>query len=420
MARGLGQRGWESGWATPAKPDQKDEMSETDTLYAGGAIFDGQTLHRDLVARFSAGRLTSVSQADRAAGGETCVDLAGDILSPGYLDLQVNGGDGIMLNEAPSCAGLQRIAAAHRGLGAVQILPTLITDTPEKTAQIIAAVVEARAAGLPGIAGLHLEGPHLSQSRKGAHDGALIRPMTENDLEQLVAAAALLPALMVTLAPENVTLAQVRTLREAGVLLSLGHTDASFELAMDYAEAGVSCVTHLFNAMSQMGNRAPGLVGAALSSPELCAGVIADGIHVHPATLRAAWAAKQALPGTTGQIYLVSDAMAPAGSDITSFRLEGRQISRSHGRLTLADGTLAGADLDLTTALRVLVERCDIPLQQALTAAVTTPRQLIGHWAPGRTALGMAETEFIRIQSDLSAAQPVLDLPGLDAPDLNM
>jgi N-acetylglucosamine-6-phosphate deacetylase len=142
--------------------------------------------------------------------------------------------------------------------------------------------------------------------------------------------------------------------------------------------------------------------------------VIADGINVNPATLRAAWAAKQALPGAAGQIYLGSDAMAPAGSDITSFMLEGRQISRRQGRLTLADGTLAGADLDLNTALQVLVEHCDIPLEQALTAAVTTPRQVIGHWAASETALGMAETDFIRIQSDLSAAQPVLDLTNLD------
>lgn len=384
-------------------------MSETDTLYGGGAIFDGKILHQGLIARFTAGRLASLSQADRAAVGETFIDLAGDILSPGYLDLQVNGGDGIMLNEAPSCAGLQRIASAHRRLGAMQILPTLITDTPQKTTQTIAAVVAAVKAGMPGIAGLHLEGPHLSQSRKGAHDGALIRPMTQADLEQLVAAAALLPHLMVTLAPESVSLDQVKTLRQAGVILSLGHTDASYEVAMDYAEAGVSCVTHLFNAMSQMGNRAPGVVGAALSSAALWAGVIADGIHVHPATLRAAWTAKQALPGATGQIYLVSDAMAPAGSDISSFMLEGRQISRWQGRLTLADGTLAGADLDLTTALRVLVEHCDIPLQKALTAAVTTPRHVIGQWGQSSTALGMAETDFIRIKRDLSAAQPVLD-----------
>lgn len=389
-------------------------MSHTDTLYGGGAVFDGQTLHRGVVARFTAGRLTSLSHTDHAAKGETFIDLAGDILSPGYLDLQVNGGDGIMLNEAPTCAGLQRIAAAHRGLGAVQILPTLITDTPEKTAKTIAAVVEARAAGIPGIVGLHLEGPHLSQHRKGAHDATLIRPMTRAGLDQLIAAAALLPVLMVTLAPENVTLDQVKALRQAGVILSLGHTEAPYEVAMDYVEAGVSCVTHLFNAMSQMGNRTPGLVGAVLSSPALWAGVIADGIHVHPATLRAAWAAKQALPGAAGQIYLVSDAMAPAGSDITSFMLEGRQISRRQGRLTLADGTLAGADLDLTTALQVLVEHCDIPLEQALTAAVTTPRQVIGHWAASETALGMAETDFIRIQSDLSAAQPVLDLTNLD------
>lgn len=386
-------------------------MSGSDTLYCGGAIFDGQTLFQGSIARFTKGRLVRISKIDQAGEGERIVDLAGGTLSPGYLDLQVNGGDGIMLNDAPTLAGLRRISSAHRRLGAVQILPTLITDTPEKTAQTVQAVSAAIQSGIPGIAGLHLEGPHLAPERNGAHDRALIRPMTQTDLSLLIDAAAALPVLMVTLAPESVNLDQIKALAQAGVVLSLGHTNASYEQAMAFSEAGVSCVTHLFNAMSQMGNRAPGLVGAALTSAGLNAGVIADGIHVHPATLQAAWVAKAAQSAPAGKIFLVSDAMAPAGTDITSFQLEGREISRREGRLTLADGTLAGADLDLTTAVRVLRNSCDLPLEQALAAAVTTPRQVIGQWSEASNALGMQELNFIHIQSDLSAAQPVLDLP---------
>ncbi|MEP2718428.1 N-acetylglucosamine-6-phosphate deacetylase [Pseudophaeobacter sp.] len=386
-------------------------MNTSDILYGGGPIFDGQHLHQDAMARFCNGRLSGLSTATSPSSGGTYVDLAGDILSPGYLDLQVNGGDGIMLNAAPNPASLQRIAAAHRRLGAVEILPTLITDRPEKTKAAIAATLAAIENGVPGLAGLHLEGPHLAHSRKGAHDGALIRPMDQEDLELLLKAAAALPVLMVTLAPESVSLAQVRALHMAGVVLALGHTDASYEQALDYATAGVSCVTHLFNAMSQMGNRAPGLVGAALAGSDLHAGLIADGIHVHPATMKSAWAAKSAFARDSGQIYLVSDAMAPAGSDIREFELGGRRIVRQAGRLTLADGTLAGADLDLTTALRVLTTRCDIPLEEALTAAVATPRQVIGRWSQDSSAIGMKEQDFIRISKDLSSARPITDHP---------
>lgn len=396
-------------------------MTGTDRFYGGGRIFDGQRLHSDSVAQFSGGRLVRIySQLPKHLSEQLSenqldfVDLKGAFLSPGYLDLQVNGGDGIMLNEAPTITGLQRIASAHRRLGAVAILPTLITDRPEKTAQAVQAVQQAIAAGVPGIVGLHLEGPHLALSRKGAHDGALIRPMTDTDLDLLLQAAATLPTLMVTIAPENVSLQQVHRLVQAGVLVSLGHSGTDFEQAMAYASAGVSCVTHLFNAMSQMGNRAPGLVGAALTAPGLHAGVIADGIHVHPASLRAAWMAcvgKSALPPPTGKMFLVSDAMAPAGTDMDEFQLEGRRISRRNGRLTLADGTLAGADLDLTTAVRNLQHSCDLPLDQALAAAVTTPRQVIGHWQGDSTALGMAEVDFIRIQADLTSAAPLFASP---------
>ncbi|EBA16847.1 probable n-acetylglucosamine-6-phosphate deacetylase protein [Roseobacter sp. SK209-2-6] len=386
-------------------------------FYSGGPIFDGSKLHHNCLARFEAGRLVEIFDGVSPPAGARCTDLAGDILSPGFLDLQVNGGDGIMLNEAINPEGLRRIAAAHRRLGSVQILPTLITDTAAKTRATIEATKQAIAEGVPGIAGLHLEGPHLSISRKGAHDADLIRPMTEEDLDYLVDAAESLPALLLTIAPENVSVQQVSTLARAGAIISLGHSDADYETAIAYAEAGASAVTHLFNAMSQLGNRMPGIVGAALECTKLNAGLIADGIHVHPSTMRAAWTAKtsanqdgstQVLPRAS-EIFLVSDAMAPAGSDIQSFELEGRRISRENGRLTLEDGTLAGADLDLTTAIRVLTQQCDVPLKDALAAAIATPRRVIGAWGGGESALGLAESQFIKIKADLSSAHPVVE-----------
>lgn len=366
--------------------------------YGGGPIFDGEVLQHGVVARFEGGQLVSILPEGEAARAAHHVDLRGDILSPGYVDLQVNGGGGVLFNDAPSVVTLERIAAAHRQLGATTILPTLITDTAAKTQAAIAATVDAIEAGVPGIAGVHLEGPHLSVARKGAHDGALIREMTEGDLAALIAAAEAMPVLKVTVAPENVTRTQVAALAEAGVIVALGHTDADFDTAMAYAEAGACCVTHLFNAMSQMGSRTPGVVGAALTHGGLSAGLIADGVHVHPATIRAAWQAKAG----PGQIYLVSDAMAVAGTDLGAFELGGRRICRQDGRLTLEDGTLAGADLELTTALRVLGEALGVAPESLLAHATSVPAGVIG-LAPTK-----ALSQMIRIVADFSSVRPLV------------
>lgn len=375
----------------------------TSVTYAGGTIFDGMQLHSGQAARWHEGRFAGLVPEEYADDEGPVIDLAGTILAPGYTDLQVNGGDGLLLNDDPSPETLVRISRAHRQLGTVRLLPTLITDCPEITSAALEAAKSAMSDRVPGVAGLHLEGPHLSLSRKGAHDGAMIRPMTATDLEELIAAKNALPVLKVTVAPENVSLEQVAELADAGILVSLGHTDADFDTCMAYAKAGARCVTHLFNAMSQMGSRTPGLVGAALTEGALSAGLIADGIHVHPATMRAAWRSKTG----PGRLFLVSDAMAVAGTDQTEFRLGGRKILRRDGRLTLEDGTLAGADLDLTRAIHVLVADVGLPLEDALRAAITTPAELIGQ--DPRLAKGVTQLhDMIRIAPDLSGASPVL------------
>ncbi|MCV2877709.1 N-acetylglucosamine-6-phosphate deacetylase [Sedimentimonas flavescens] len=370
-------------------------MTQQTLTFLNGPIFDGLQLRAGLAARFESGKLVALGPENVIGRAGKIVDLAGDILGPGYVDLQVNGGDGVMFNDDPSVSTLRRIAGAHRRLGVAALLPTLITDTREKTQAAIAAAIEAVREAVPGIAGLHLEGPHLSLARKGAHDPALIRPMDDEDLAMLLAAAAELPVLKITIAPENVTLEQVQTLARAGVLVSLGHSDANFDTCQAYFAAGARCVTHLFNAMSQLGNRNPGLVGATLANGAVSAGLIADGIHVHPQSLRTAWAAKTG----PGRLFLVSDAMAVAGSDATQFTLEGRLIRREGGRLTLEDGTLAGADLDLTTAIRVLVNDVGVSLPEALRAATSAPAAIIGQTNRGQLAIGCKLDSVIRIDA---------------------
>ncbi len=343
------------------------------TVFVGAAVFDGTRLHAGAALVVEDGRVGAIVPADAAPEGAR-VELGGGVLAPGFIDLQVNGGGGVMLNGQPDLEGIRTICAAHARLGTTGLLPTLITGRPEVTRAAIEAGVAAAAAGVPGFLGLHLEGPHLDPRRKGAHDPALIRPMREDDLALLVDAAARLPALIVTVAPEAVSAAQVAALAAAGVVVSLGHSDTGAAAAAAAFAAGAGMVTHLFNAMSQLGNREPGLVGAALDAEAVRAGLIADGVHVAPIAMRAALAAKRG----TDAIFLVTDAMAVAGTDLEGFELDGRRIGRRDGRLTLADGTLAGADIDFAGAIRVLVREVGLTLPQALRMATAAPAAALG------------------------------------------
>lgn len=349
-------------------------MSTAVTALTGADILWEGTLVSGKALLLEGNRIAGLADAAALPAGVSEEDLGGGILAPGFVDLQVNGGGGVMLNGSPDVQTLEIMARAHATIGATTILPTLITDTPEQTARAIEAVAEAVRKGVAGIAGLHLEGPHLAPARKGAHDPGLIRPMEDRDHALLLDAAARLPLLKITLAPESATCGQIRALAEAGVLVSLGHTDASYADCEAAMQAGARCVTHLFNAQSQMGNREPGTVGAALALGGLSAGIIADGIHVHEASLRNALRAKAG----PGEIFLVSDAMATAGSEISSFLLNGREIRRAGNRLTLTDGTLAGAHLELADAVRFLVEACGEGTEKALSRATRLPAELAG------------------------------------------
>ncbi|MEP3347390.1 MAG: N-acetylglucosamine-6-phosphate deacetylase [Litoreibacter sp.] len=343
--------------------------------FVGAKIHDGKALHeRCALIVHDDGKCCILAQSEVPT---TCVTerLSGGIITPGFVDLQVNGGGGVMFNDDQSVDALRTITSAHASKGTVAILPTLITDTAKKTRAAIDAVEQAIKLGVKGIVGIHLEGPHLSVTRKGAHDPSLIRQMDEDDLDMILDAAQRLPNVKVTVAPENTSLAQIRAMSDAGIIVSLGHTDADFKTCLGAFDAGACCVTHLYNAMSQMGNREPGLVGATLSRSDVYAGVIADGIHVHPSSIRVALDAKP----DNDKIFLVSDAMAVAGSEVQHFILNGRKVTRSTDRLTLPDGTLAGADLDLPQAVSVMITDVGDSEQQAIARATSTPASILGN-----------------------------------------
>jgi N-acetylglucosamine-6-phosphate deacetylase len=344
------------------------------TAITGARIFDGDLWHEHHALVIEDGKVAAIAPLRDVPAEARTVPMDGLSLVPGFVDLQVNGGGGVLLNEQRDVEGIRTICAAHARFGTTALLPTLITDTPEVTEEAIAAGLAARAAAVPGFLGLHLEGPHLSIARKGAHDPALIRPMEEADLERTVAARKGLEALLTTLAPENASNAQIARLAAAGVTVSLGHSDSGYATATAAVEAGAHVVTHLFNAMSQLGNREPGMVGATLDLGHVSAGLIADGFHVHPAAIRTALRAKRG----PGRIFLVTDAMSPMGTDMTSFFLNGREIFREGGRLTLADGTLAGADIDMASCVRYMRDTVGVELEEALRMASLYPAEAIG------------------------------------------
>ena len=362
----------------------------------GARIFTGEQFLDGHAVLVDGARVQDLRPAAGVPAGCPRHDLPGGTLAPGFIDAQVNGGGGVLFNEVRTAEGVAAIATAHARHGTTGLLPTFITDRGDRRAEAVAAVRNAVAARVPGVLGIHLEGPFLAPARKGAHDPGLIRPMTDADVDLLLGTG--LRTVLLTVAAEAVSVPQIRRLAEGGVIVSLGHSDASYDTAAAAADAGARGVTHLFNAMSQLGHRAPGLVGATLDHGGLWAGLIADGHHAHPAALRVALRAKQ----EPARLFLVSDAMPPAGSMDDSFTLNGRVVTRRGGRLTLADGTLAGSDLTMDRAVRFAVEHLHQPFAEALRMASLYPAQFLrldadrGRIAPGFSA------DMVLLDDDLS------------------
>ena len=276
-------------------------MTHTALIAAG--VFDGETLHHGKAVLVDGKHVAGLCAVDDIPEGYQPVDLGRGVLAPGFIDVQVNGGGGYLLNEAPNLDGVCGIAAAHRKCGTVGLMPTVITDAPRVITEAIAAV-ESAANVAPQVLGIHVEGPFLDPVRKGAHEVRFIRTLEADDIAQLTAATC---KVMITLAPNRVSPAQIAALAQGGVIVSLGHSDANYDEATAALAAGARGFTHLYNAMSQMVGREPAMVGAALARREAYVGIIPDGFHVHDEALQVAYAAKG-----PGRIMLITDAMTSA------------------------------------------------------------------------------------------------------------
>ena len=328
-------------------------------------LFDGQNFIDDQVLTITNGVISAIDS------NTNNVDVkATGLVVPGYIDLQVNGGGGALFNDSPSVDKLKTIMTAHAKFGTTAMMPTLITDKVEVMAQAADAIAKAIAEKMPGIIGIHFEGPHLSLAKKGTHCAELIRPIS--DAEWQVLSRQDIGQVMVTLAPETVSSADIQRMAELGIKVCLGHTNADFATAQKAIDAGASGFTHLFNAMSPLQGREPGVVGCALLNDHTQAGLIVDGHHVNYASCQLAIKTKPA-----GGIFLVTDAMPPVGTDMTEFPLYDRTVYVDSGKLTSTTGELAGSSLDMATAVKNTHLALKIPLDESLRMASLYPAQYL-------------------------------------------
>ncbi|MEA1082781.1 N-acetylglucosamine-6-phosphate deacetylase [Sphingomonas sp. CD22] len=361
--------------------------------FTNGHVVVADTVWRGAEIVVSGERIAAIRPLDDAAGD--AVDLDGGWLMPGFIDTQVNGGGGVLFNDETNVAGVRAIAEAHARYGTTALLPTLISDTPDRIALALDAVDEAIAAGVPGVVGVHIEGPWLNVARKGIHDPTRFRLLDAEMIALLTRPRR--GKVMVTLAPELAHIDDIAALAAAGVLVSAGHTEVGYDGAVAAFDAGLSGITHLFNAMPAMVQRTPGLVGAALDDPRPWCGLIVDGVHVAPAVLRIALRARG-----IERMMLVTDAMSSVGAEVKDFMLQGRQIRVRDGICSYEDGTLAGSDLDMAAAVANAMGMLGLEPAVAARLAAGNPAAFLGLAAERGTLAAGLRADWVRLTAAMA------------------
>jgi len=368
-----------------------------------GRVFDGEKLHNGLAVILEDSRIVELLPGSEIPDdAESSWDLEGRILAPGLIDIQVNGGGGVMFNDAPTVETIRRMGVAHRRFGTTGFLPTLISSDYDTMKRAIEAVGQAIFDGVPGVLGIHLEGPFLNAEKRGIHNADRFCQIDEAGFELLTSQKD--GCTLVTIAPEKTSADMISRLTGQGVLVFGGHSAATFEQAQAALKAGMRGFTHLFNAMSPLESRAPGMVGAALEDPNSWFGIIADGQHVHPATFAVAVAAKN-----RGHAVLVTDAMASVGSKQKKFNFDGVEIEAVDGCCRTASGHLAGSDLDMISAVRNAARFAEINPSEALRMASRYPAHALGlenelgYIRPGFRA------SFVEVDEDLNLYRTWID-----------
>ena len=365
-----------------------------DLALVNGRVMTERGLADGVAVRLHGERISALGPRDEVAAGAKVRDLEGALLLPGFIDTQVNGGDGVLFNDSPTAQTIARIGAAHRRFGTTGFLPTLISDDLATVRVGIEATRTAIQSGSPGVLGLHIEGPFLNVTRRGIHQASKLRRTDESS-------AALLTSLgvgrtLVTLAPEVTSLETIERLAQAGVVVSAGHTDASYASVRAALDRGLTGFTHLFNAMSPLTSREPGAVGAALEDDRAWCGIIVDGVHVDPVVLKLALRLRP-----HQRFNLITDAMPCVGSAQTSFELQGKTIAVRDGACFDETGTLAGSALDMASAVRNAVSMLDLDLADVSRMASRNPAEFLGlDHELGRIARG-CYADLVLLDDDL-------------------
>ncbi|MEE2693168.1 MAG: N-acetylglucosamine-6-phosphate deacetylase [Pseudomonadota bacterium] len=374
----------------------------TRTALVNGSIFFEGGFSDDLAVVMEGERILSVVPAGSAPRDATRHDLGGARLLPGFIDIQINGGGGILFNDAPAVEAIRRIGAVHRRFGTTGFLPTLISDDLDVVVAALQAVDEAIVAGVPGLLGIHIEGPFLSTDRKGVHDPSKFLDLKEKHLKLLTPLKN--GVTLITVAPERTTPDIVAKLRESGMIVSLGHTDATYRQTRAALDSGATGFTHLFNAMSPLSAREPGVIGAALEDQQSWCGIIVDGRHVARAALNIAFRAKP-----LEKFMLVTDAMPTVGMKEKIFTLQGRKITVKDGVCITEEGTLAGSDLEMTRAVKNCAAFENVGLAQAIKMASANPAAFLGlDRELGRIAAGY-RANLIAVDKDLNVLESWID-----------
>jgi N-acetylglucosamine-6-phosphate deacetylase len=376
-----------------------------------GRVLRAEGFARDQCVLIEGGRILDVLPANdaRCRAAET-VDLGGGLLLPGFIDVQVNGGGGVLFNDAPTVESIRAIGAAHRRFGTTAFLPTLISADLEVVARAIAAVRGAIAAGVPGVLGIHIEGPFLNVARKGVHDPAKLRELDASALGLLTSLQD--GRTLVTLAPEMTTPQLIQQLVAGGVVVSAGHTNASYAEIRAALAHGLTGFTHLFNAMSQLSGREPGTVGAALDDQRSWCGIIVDGEHTDPVVLRIALRCKP-----HNRFLLVTDAMPSVGTTQGWFELQGRRINVRGYSCVDEDGRLAGSNIDMASCVRNAVAMLGVSLPEAVRMASQVPAEFLGvSQEYGRIAAGQ-RANLVLADDELNVRETWID--GKSSRELN-
>lgn len=364
----------------------------TDLWIAPDRLFDGHSIQTGVAVHVKDGQITDIGPASADA-----LKVSG-LMTPGYVDLQVNGGGGVFLNETPTRDGIATIAEAHRRFGTVALLPTVITDSADVLDNAANAAIAAQ--GLPGVMGLHIEGPHISKERRGTHEADYVRPFDDRTMAVVTHLRDINIPVLITLAPEVTPLKTISKLADTGAVVSIGHTNATAAQINEAIEAGATCATHLFNAMSPMTSREPGAVGAVINST-IYSGIICDGHHVADSMVGLAVRARP----ENDRMILVSDSMATVGGP-DHFDLYGHRVMLQNGRLINKEGSLAGAHVTQAEGVQRLIHKVGLPEETALRMAISNPAACIG--LPSVGQLANRRTDDVLLLGEDHAVQATL------------